>query len=278
MMFAPSLRTLAVLSLALPLSAMAVDPASGRAESAKAVEARLRSLYPTQKFDEVRLAPLPGYFEVTMGRSVAYVEASGRYFLFGALWDMRERRDLSAERRAQLDRIDPAMLPQDLALAYGSGERVVHVFADPKCGYCRQLEQNLAKVEQLRVLVYPTPILGEGSVELTQRIWCSSDRAAAWKAWMLRGVEPAAAPAGCSAPIERLQTAAAQLGVKGTPTLISADGRRATGALPPEELMAWLSQGEPVAAARAPAKVQGAAQPQSPSGSLAQLTSRKTQP
>jgi len=44
----------------------------------------------------------------------------------------------------------------------------------------------------------------------------------------------------CAHPIERNQALAAKLEVRGTPTLIAADGRMAAGVMPAAELSAWL--------------------------------------
>lgn len=34
-------------------------------------------------------------YEVTMGDNIAYVQENGRYFIFGALYDMQEQKDLT---------------------------------------------------------------------------------------------------------------------------------------------------------------------------------------
>lgn len=245
--------------LALPLPGQAapeVAPAKA-VRSAPAplteqvMEARLKALYPRQKFDAVRPSPMPGFWEVTMGQSIAYVENSGRYFLFGGLWDMQAKRDLSAERRAELDRVDLSKLPLDNAIVYGEGAKTVHVFADPNCGYCKQLEQTLSQVQGLRVVLHPTPILGEASVETVQRIWCAPDRVAAWKDWMLKGIQPPAVSGDCQAPLDAFTKLASQHKVAGTPMLVSQDGRKLSGALPLAQLVAWLGAAETTGAAAA---------------------------
>lgn len=229
----------AVLALGAAVSTWAAEPATGRAEL-QAFEARIKSLYPQQRFDSIRPSPLPGFYEVTMGKSLAYVEESGRFFLFGGLWDMKDKRDLSSERRAELDKVDTRQLPAELGMAFGTGPRVLHVFADPNCGYCRMLEQTVSTLSDLKVVVYPVPILGEQSVDMVRRIWCAPNRAAAWHDWMLKNVRPAAAPANCEAPIDQLLQLATRAGVQSTPTLVAADGRRAAGALQLDELQAFI--------------------------------------
>ena len=60
---------------------------------------------------EIRPTPWPGVFEVAMGANLAYVDASGQYFLFGHLYDMKAQRDLTAERKDTLARASTSTLP-----------------------------------------------------------------------------------------------------------------------------------------------------------------------
>ena len=219
-----------------------VKAAAAPSTSPQAMLARLQTLYPTQRFDTVRVSAMPGFYEVTLGKTMAYVEENGRYFLFGGLWDMQSRRDLTAERRAELEKVDVALFPRELGLSFGKGGRTLIVFSDPNCGYCKQLEHTLAVLPDVRVVVYPVAILGEASKTAVERIWCAPDRHAAWRDWMLKGVQPPASRADCNAPLEALQRLAVESGVQGTPTLFSSDGRKLAGAVPPEELASWLAQ------------------------------------
>jgi thiol:disulfide interchange protein DsbC len=206
---------------------------------------KLRAMYPTTRIDRVERAPLAGLYEVQMGKNVAYIDASGRYFLFGHVWDMRERKDLTAAHQQSLDRVDPASLPVDQAIktVHGRGSRIVHVFADPQCGYCRQLEATLQQLADVTVYTYLLPILGPESKRWAQAIWCAPDRAQAWADWMLKQQQPPAPSAGCSAPSEALERLATGLGVAGTPMLIAADGRKHAGAMALPDLAAWLDNG-----------------------------------
>jgi hypothetical protein len=124
-----------------------------------------------------------------MGRNLAYVGSDARYFLFGHLYDMREQRDLTADRLEAARRIDFASLPlaDAITTVRGDGSRVLAVFSDPDCPYCRKLEQELAKLDNVTVHTFLYP-LGELHPEARQRaiaVWCAPDRAAAWKALML---------------------------------------------------------------------------------------------
>lgn len=219
------------------------QPASNSAEI-DAFAARLKAQYPATRFDAVNPAPVPNLYEVTMGKNVAYVEPTGRYFVFGHVWDMQARKDLTADRKAALDKVDPAALPKELAIrsVRGSGKRVLYVMADPHCGYCRQLEKTLGEIDDVSVYTFVLPILGPESRRLAADIWCAPDRAAAWRDWMLRSVAPPAAKSGCETPIAAIERLAESMGIGATPALVASDGRKYAGALPAPELNTWLGQ------------------------------------
>ena len=96
-------RIRTVLSALLITAALATPCAAQT--NVHTVSDRLKSLYPATQFGAVSPTPWEGVFEVAMGSNLAYVDASGHFFLFGHLYDMRAQRDLTAERRDQLTRL-----------------------------------------------------------------------------------------------------------------------------------------------------------------------------
>src|SRR5471030_1510939 len=123
-------------ALAMPCSAQTNPPTPA------SMAARLKDLYPATRFGEVNSTAWPGVFEVVMGSNLAYVDASGQYFMFGHLYDMKVQRDLTAERKDLLTRVEFAAWPLNDAVkeVRGTGLRKFAIFSDPDCPYCRKLE------------------------------------------------------------------------------------------------------------------------------------------
>jgi thiol:disulfide interchange protein DsbC len=219
------------------------SPAQTAAEIT-ALSARLQALYPSTRFGEVRPTPWPGVFEVAMGANLAYVDASGQYFLFGHLYDMKVQRDLTAERKDTLARIDFAALPLADALkdVRGRGSRLLAIFSDPDCPHCRRLEAELKGLSDVTIHTFLMPIasLHPQARAKAIAVWCAKDRLAAWQALMTRDQAPPSAD--CAHPVDRNVALAERLGVTGTPTLIAADGRVLPGAASAEQIQAWLSR------------------------------------
>lgn len=202
------------------------------------IDARLKSLYPSTRITAVRPAEVANLYEVTMGRNVAFTDATGRYFIFGHLFDMREQTDLTAQRLAEINRIDFARLPLQDAIktVKGNGSRRMVVFSDPDCPYCKSLERELDKLDNVTVHTFLLPLEGlhpEAKAK-AERIWCSADRAKAWAAYVNKGTLPEAAT--CATPIQRIAELAGTLGINGTPTLILGDGNLIPGVVPAAEL------------------------------------------
>jgi thiol:disulfide interchange protein DsbC len=219
----------------------------------------LQSLYPATRFGAVNATPWPGVFEVVMGANLAYVDESGQYFLFGHLYDMKAQRDITAERKDTLARIDFAALPLADALkeVRGSGSRTFAIFSDPDCPYCRRLEAEIKGLTDVTIYTFLMPIasLHPEARSKAIAVWCSKDRIAAWHALMWRDEKVEAKE--CPHPVDRNVALGERLGVSGTPTLVAADGRVLPGAASSAQIEAWLARS--TASAEGPVSVKGAA-------------------
>ena len=228
------------LSLVL-VTALAV-PALARAEEPAALVEKFRQLYPKTTFREVRPSQLPGLYEVVMGENIAYTDESGRYFIFGHLFDMRQQLDLTAQRKLDGRRSEfPAQyLAQAIRTVKGNGSRSLAVFSDPDCPYCRQLEAELARLDNVTIhtFLYPLEALHPEARTRAVSVWCAPDRARAWSDLMLTGRKPRLV--ACDNPIDDNLVLGSRLGVVGTPTLIATDGRILPGSASAEKIEQWL--------------------------------------
>lgn len=237
----PIKYSLALLGLTISMAAsvFAAD------EPAEALAARLKEMYPATHVDRVQRSEIPALFEVVMGKNAAYTDTTGRYFVFGHLFDMKEKRDLTADRVEKAARIAFGELPLADAIktVRGKGERVLAVFSDPDCPYCRRLEAELVKLDNVTLYTFPYPLEGlhAEAKDKSIAVWCAANRSQAWAELMKSGKAPVSRT--CDHPIERNIQLGQRLGIQGTPTLLSADGRTLPGAAPKDRIEQWLLEG-----------------------------------
>ena len=241
-------------SLRLAASALLLHGACHAAPAeTEAVLATLKQKYPQTTFTSVAPAPVQGLFEVVMGHKIAYTDRSGRYFMYGSLVDMKTNDDLTAARVADLSRVDVKKLPLKDAIVRvnGKGRRTLYVFSDPDCPFCRRLEPELDKLDDVTIYVflYPLESLHSDAARKAQAIWCEADEKKRLELWH-RAVSKTqdVATAECPNPLKRNLALGEALGLQGTPTLIAADGRTLPGAAPAAAIEDWLSPKKTVAA------------------------------
>lgn len=196
------------------------------------------------KVEEVRRTPLAGIYEVRIQNELFYVDERGQYLFYsGDLIDMRSQRNLTRERVEELLTIDFRELPLDLAVSQklGAGRRVIAVFEDPNCGYCRKLRADLLRLDDVTLYTFPMAFLAADSATKATRALCAPDPARAWNDLMIHGRTPAN-DGKCETSIGKVAELARKLGITGTPVVFFANGKRLQGYAPPETFEKMLAE------------------------------------
>ena len=213
------LRKFVLLAALLACGAALADEASVR----KLVEAKLGN-----KVQSVTKTPYGGLYEVYVDKNLHYTDEKVSFIIYGVLIDTKTDRNVTEQRVRKLTALNVRELPP-LSMAIkrvkGDGKRQLMVFSDPLCPFCRKLEAELDRINNVTIYVYPFPLEAKfpGSTNIMKSIWCSSDRAKAWEDWMLRALRPSGRM-DCANPIEQLDSFATKLHIDTTPTMIFADG------------------------------------------------------
>lgn len=198
------------------------------------------------KVDAVTRTPYGGLYEVRTGGDIFYTDETARYMFVGKVVDLTTLKDLTRERMDAIAGIRSfSDLPLDLAIktVKGNGSRVMAVFEDPNCPYCKKLHATLKGVDNVTVYTFLLNILSDDSTVKGRNIWCAADRSKAWEAWMDEG-KPAAA-ANCATPNEQVIALARRLHVMGTPTVYFYDGTRTISGFDVATLNARLDAAKP---------------------------------
>lgn len=199
-----------------------------------------------QKFPAVAGAKIepafPGFYSVVKGEEILFVREDLSVLITGDVIDLKTNRSMTAQLRAANPRkVRVSDLRLEDSIPFGKGTRTLYVLADPDCGYCKQLQRELAKLENVKVHLFPFPLtaLHPNAGSVSESIWCQADRAGAWTNYVLNGKQPPSKT--CANPLGRNMKFAESYAIRGTPTLIFADGSVIQGALTADRIESFLN-------------------------------------
>lgn len=221
----PNLSLMAVLAIALVTGLSLLNPVV--AESDEATIQRLAKLLDVEAVN-IRPAPVPGMFEVSSGGAIGYATADGKYFLEGDLIDVASMTNLTEQRRGGMRTRMLNELGEENMIVFApkNVKHTVTVFTDIDCGYCRRLHQQMddyhANGIAVRYVFYPRSGPNTPSFAKAESVWCADDQQQAMtKAKALIKLPPP----NCKTPVEKHYETGINIGLRGTPAIITSSGR-----------------------------------------------------
>lgn len=225
----------------LALAASAANNAPPAKPDARAEIARRLEV----AIEDVKPSPIAGLYEIRSGAEVGYVSTDGRFYVDGDVFDMNSRQNMTEPRRQEgrlelLARIDDA--DAIVFAPTGKVKQTLTVFTDVDCRYCRHMHQEIAEFNRLgfrvRYVMYPAGGPGSEAWKKAEAVWCSTDRRDALTR-AKRG-EAVKAPK-CETPIAAHHALGQQLGIRGTPGIITSQGEYLAGYMPAANMAEYLA-------------------------------------
>ncbi|MBI4740247.1 MAG: DsbC family protein [Betaproteobacteria bacterium] len=221
------------------VATFAMPALADEANVKKAVESKLGS-----KVSSIAKTAYFGLYEVYIDGQIIYTDEKVSALMIGTLIDGKTMKNITEERMQKLNAIKFSDLPLDLAVKQvrGDGKRVFATFEDPNCGYCKKLAKDMVKLDNVTIYTFLYPILSPDSLEKSNQIWCSADKAKAWNDWMVDGKAPGGKGDCDTAAVQKTVETGRKLAINGTPTIFFADGERVPGAVPVAKIEQKLAQ------------------------------------
>jgi len=222
---------IASLGMAMAVQAAAADES--------AIEDRVRALVPEIETLAIAETPVPGVMEVQLNNEILYMSADGRYLMQGRLIDLDTQEDLTDAAKTVLRREKLSGLDESEMVSFGpeDAEYELMVFTDTDCGYCRRLHEQIdAYIDEgirINYLAFPRSGVGSPTYNTMVSVWCADDRQVAMNT-AKSGSQPAEAK--CDNPVESQYQLGQALGVTGTPSMVTPDGKMIPGYVPPQQL------------------------------------------
>jgi thiol:disulfide interchange protein DsbC len=226
---------------------LALYPATAAADMS--VEESLAAKVPGIEAEDIRATPVPGLWEVTVGAQVIYLSEDGRYMVRGEVIDLMTGENMTAQRQSELQAELANRFAKDLdesrmvVFSPQDPRHTVTVFTDIDCGFCRKLHGEIDEYNKrgikVRYLFYPLAGPGSESWLKADAVWCSPDRNEAMTRAKLGEEVRASGPCENTPAAEHYELGA-QLGVRGTPMMLTEDGEMLRGYVPPDQLADYL--------------------------------------
>ncbi|UAB78944.1 DsbC family protein [Erythrobacter sp. SCSIO 43205] len=218
---------------------------------ARDVSQALKLRLPKTPIDALDCRSFAPWCEVVSGDTLFYIDEAARYLFVGRLYDLEERRDVTATRLIELNpdllaagaaraagraesaapnrsaktakaKVDTSSLPKEGAIHWGNpkGEKLI-VFSDFQCGYCRQLTQALEGTG-LAIEERPISIFGASSRRMAQSVLCAQDPVKAMHAAYAGETSPVPSTCNVSDALDANEAFAKANGFSGTPVIVRA--------------------------------------------------------
>ena len=207
------------------------------------LKSNLKRHYPNIQVSNIQATEMPGLYSASLDNQIIYLDENAQYMLVGSMVRLKDQKNLTKDLMLQQNSVDWKQLPFKDAIktVKGTGKRQLFIFSDPNCPYCKRLEVELDKLNDVTIytLIYP---LKSQSITVSKQVWCDPNQAYAWKNLLQKNVQPKEKT--CANPIERNLELGKKLGIEGTPTLIFGNGLKMVGGRSAEDIrMIWKELG-----------------------------------
>ncbi|MEM8593405.1 MAG: DsbC family protein [Pseudomonadota bacterium] len=202
------------------------------------------------KVDRVEESPMNGVYAVILKTGdVLYSDSSGEFFVAGDLYQMAsEQKEMinltesyRGERRVAL--LSKIVSKDTITFkAKGKPKSHVYVFTDVDCYYCQKLHQEIGELNggglEVRYLAFPRAGINSASYKKVQSAWCSKTPQESLT--KLKNRQSIPENLCSSKAVAEQYKIGQQLGVRGTPAIITASGEQIAGYMPAKALLTKL--------------------------------------
>ena len=204
-----------------------------------AVEKKVRTLVPNAATIAVSETPIEGILQVQINSDIIYVTSNGEYLLQGQIMEIDTRTNITDQAKSGIRMNLLTGLKQEEQISFSPEEPKYNllVFTDIDCGYCRKLHNQVAEYNEegiaIHYMAFPRAGIGSASYDKFVSVWCADDNKAALTL-AKNGTDPE--PLKCLNPIAEQYDLGREVGVTGTPALVTTDGTLIPGYMPPAQL------------------------------------------
>lgn len=192
--------------------------------------------YPQLAIKNIQPTEMQGLYSASVEDQLVFLTADGEHLLLGNAIRLKDQRNITKELSLQQNKLNWKELPLKDAIkeVRGTGKREIAIFSDPNCPYCKKLEDELNKLNDVTIYTFILPLKIE-SIVPSKQVFCEAKPLVAWKNLISHDIQ-AKTKKACNNPIQRNIDLAKKLGLNGTPAIIFSNGSKVMGAHPATEI------------------------------------------
>ncbi len=166
---------------------------------------------------EVKDSPVKGLKTAVTDQGILYVSENGQYVLQGKMYELTNKGPVDVASKFLADKVN-ALKNEMIVYPAKNEKHIVTVFMDITCHYCHLLHQQIKEYNDLGIAKDPVFALNEA--------------------------EKGNLPKELKTPniVKKHYDLGIQLGVKGTPSIVTSTGEMLGGYLKPQDLLAVLQE------------------------------------
>ena len=221
------------------LTALLITASATAMASDAEIKSKLQAL--GAKNIEVKDSPVKGLKTAVTDQGILYVSENGQYVLQGKMYELTNKGPVDVAGKLLADKVNA--LKNEMIIYLAKNEKyVVTVFMDITCHYCHILHQQVKEYNDLgitvRYLAFPRAGMNETARQM-EAIWTAKD-----PVFALNEAEKGNLPKELKTPniVKKQYDLGVQLGVKGTPSIVTSTGEMLGGYLKPQDLLAVLQE------------------------------------
>ena len=221
------------------LTALLITASATAMASDAEIKSKLQAL--GAKNIEVKDSPVKGLKTAVTDQGILYVSENGQYVLQGKMYELTNKGPVDVAGKLLVDKVNA--LKNEMIIYPAKNEKyVVTVFMDITCHYCHILHQQVKEYNDLgitvRYLAFPRGGMNETARQM-EAIWTAKD-----PVFALNEAEKGNLPKELKTPniVKRHYDLGVQLGVQGTPSIVTSTGELIGGYLKPKDLLAALTE------------------------------------
>lgn len=221
------------------LTALLIAASATAMASDAEIKSKLQAL--GAKNIEVKDSPVKGLKTAVTDQGILYVSENGQYVLQGKMYELTNKGPVDVAGKLLADKVNA--LKNEMIIYPAKNEKyVVTVFMDITCHYCHILHQQVKEYNDLgitvRYLAFPRGGMNETARQM-EAIWTAKD-----PVFALNEAEKGNLPKELKTPniVKKHYDLGVQLGVQGTPSIVTSTGELIGGYLKPKDLLAALKE------------------------------------